>query len=267
MKSRLEKLNSFWATSLERWAIPDSFTKAKGLEPFALDPLLFYPDFSRAQTPTVREVREALERLDPSDRSLLDVGAGAGGISLLLNQTFSHLTALDASQEMLAHLKIAADTLQIPHQKLTTLTSKWPTSQPISAAVVVCANVLYNISSPVEFISALIDSSTAQVVIEVTAMHPHFSAREIWTKFHHYERPIDPNYEIIVEIVRALGFEPKIDRWERPRGDFRDPTELSRIAARACVTKDHYEELSHFLSLNPPAPTAVISISFKSHRS
>ena len=265
-RSQLANLEAQWASELSDWAIPDEFLAKSNDSPFQLHPETFKPDPKRRDTPSMQMAAEALLGLPESERSLLDVGCAAGGTSLILLPPAISLIAWDQSEIMLGALRENAKELEIAPEAITTVNSSWPPSTSVSASVVTCANVLYNVATPFSFISALIDAATYHVVIELTARHPHFSVNPIWEHFHSYRRPIQPSYHEIIKMVELMGYQPKVNTWERNQLEADDSAVIGSIAQRACLAPAQFDDLANYLNQYPLAPTTVVAISFSTSR-
>ena len=255
----LGRLEEDWAGALADWAVPERFLTRVPSSPFELSPSSFKPDRARLETPTLRWLAEELSGLPEGRRTLLDVGSGAGGTSLMLWPVAEHITAVDQSSDMLAALRGNAAELGIPSDALTTLNSRWPATEPPSASVAVCANVLYNVASPVAFLRALLEATTHAVVVEITERHPHYGVNPLWLRFHGYQRPTQPSAEAIGAMLRLLGYEPEVARWERRGADPDDPEEVARLARRACIPEERWGEVGAYLREQSPAPTEVVA--------
>ncbi len=261
--SALEALQDAWADALAKWAIPEEYIERIDQNPFELLPESFVPDLARRDTPSMRAAISALSELEPGTRSLLDVGCASGGTSLILFPPAEHLIAVDQSPQMLDRLRENAAALGIANSSIEIINSAWPTATAATAPVVTCANVLYNVSAPIPFIEALIGASTYAVVIELTARHPHFSANPIWKYFYGYRRPIEPNYQTVIEMIKLLGYDPAVETWHRNGLDLNDEAGLTRLARRSCIPQSQLGELRNYLKEHPIEPTEVVSITFR----
>ncbi len=257
------ELEARWAESLAQWAIPEEYLAEVQESPFRLSPEAFTPDLSRRETPSMQFAIEALSELAPGDRSLLDVGCASGGTSLILFPPAERLIAIDQSAEMLEQLIKNAAALGVEASAIQVVNSAWPTDPLPRASVVTCANVLYNVASPLRFIQGLIDAADHAVVIEITARHPHYSANPIWWHFYHYQRPVEPGYEMVAEILKHLGYQPTISKWQRDALDPNDDLALARLAQRCCIPPSRLAELKSYLEQNPLLPTEVVSMAFR----
>lgn len=262
-EAELQRLEEEWAAALADWAVPERFLAQVPTSPFELSPSSFKPDPARLGTPTLRWLAEELERLPEGERTLLDVGSGAGGTSLMLWPTAERITALDQSEQMLAAVRDNAAELGIPAEALKTVNSRWPAPEAPSASVVVCANVLYNVPTPVAFLRALIESATGAVVVEITERHPHFGVNPLWLRFNGYQRPSQPSAEAVGAMLRLLGHEPEVARWERRAADPDDPEEVGRLARRACIPEERWAEVGAYLREEPLQPTEVVAFKIR----
>lgn len=250
------ELCSRWGSVLETWSIPEEILKSARESPWKLLPQKFGPTEDRANSPTVAKVRELLRRDGSgSARELLDVGSGAGGFSLLLLDEISKLTAVDVNAEMLQHLREGFERLAPDNVELQTYHGSWidVSDSLLPADVVLCANVLYNVSDPCGFIRALDSKAKIGVVIEIHERHPHSIANEAWKYFWGLDRPSGPTGEELFEIVQALGFGAQSLIFHRDSSDRKilDDEFVASIRQRICLDETREIEIKKFLAQHP----------------
>lgn len=245
-----------WGNSLAEWAIPEEIVQRTARSPWALRPEKFAPTSSRTLTPTVGKVAELLVAVeDPNPRSLIDVGCGAGGVSLLLLAMIDSLIVVDESKAMLEALKANLDASINKEITFRAIEGRWPDVAPDAgnAQVIVCANVLYNVPRPCEFIEALNNAAKSAVVIELHEQHPHSVANDAWKYFWNIDRPRGPSGFDLFQIVEAMGYSPQTDTFYRDSPGSRplDDDLIESIAQRICLDKTREIELRKFLEGNP----------------
>ncbi len=245
-----------WERSLADWAIPAEILDQASISPWRLKPESFAPSALRAKSPTVMKIRELLKRAaEPELRSLIDVGCGAGGISLALLDEVTSITAVDVSGEMLESYRRRYDEAGEPQVTLNLIQGSWlsVTQASGSAGVVVCANVLYNVPNPCEFITKLNDAALIGVVIEIHENHPHSVANPAWKHFWNIDRPEEPTASQLVEIVKSLGINPETSSFLRDSEETRplDVDLVESIRQRICLDASRDPEIREFLNDNP----------------
>ncbi len=256
MNESLQKLEHQWALELEQWAIPTYTTDKLEESPFTLVPNAFEPDDSRLSTPTMQN---ALEILKKPGSSLLDVGAAAGGTSLILIPPATHVTAVDQNPQMLEQLLANAKARDISPDKVLTIHSNWPCETEVRATVVINANVLYNVAHPIKFISALYGAAQTRLIIELTSHHPHHNLNEAYLTLHDFKRPEGPTYLNILDIISALGYSFKTEIWERDMG-IRLGGDIEHLARRASIPQVRLPEFTEFLEKHPLKRSQVVTI-------
>jgi SAM-dependent methyltransferase len=196
-----------WRAALEEWGIPQAILAQAPENPWRLPVERF---LAVAGAPLSVSHRRALEAL-PGDGRVIDVGAGGGAMSRPLADAGAHVVAVDTSEEMLAASGAA-----------TTVLGRWPDVASVAgvADVVVCGHVLYNCPDLVPFLRALGAAARRRVVVEITGLHPRAGDEEraLWRHFWQLERPRGPGWEDVVAVLREIGVEPEVERWERRRG-------------------------------------------------
>jgi SAM-dependent methyltransferase len=214
-----------WRTALEAWAIPEDILAQAPENPWRLPVEPF----------------RALEAL-PAGGRVLDVGAGGGAMSRPLGAAGAHVVAVDPAEDMLEVSGAGSRVL-----------GRWPevAEQAGVADVVVCGHVLYNCPDLVPFVDALAAAARRRVVIEITDAHPRVSPEEhvLWRHFWQIERPHGPGWEDAVAVLREIGVEPTVERWERRRSfAFRSRDDLvAGFRRRLCLTADRDPEVLDLL--------------------
>lgn len=246
-----------WERALAGWAIPEEILSQASSSPWKLSPERFGPSDARAATPTVLKIKELLDGpVEPAMKSVMDVGCGAGGISLLILDHASSVTAVDVSEEMLAAFKSRFELIGKRGVALSLVSGSWPdvAGRAGTAGVVVCANVLFNVRNPCEFIAKLNDAATIGVVIEVHERHPHSVANAAWKHFWNLDRPSEPTGEQLVEIITSLGISPQSSTFLREPGEavrLVDDELVESIRQRICLGASRDSEIRDFLFENP----------------
>jgi SAM-dependent methyltransferase len=215
-----------WRTELEGWGIPEAILAQAPESPWRLP---VEPFLAVADAPLSPSHRRGLEALPPGGR-VLDVGAGGGAMSRPLAAAGAEVVAVDSAEDMLEVSGAA-----------TRVLGRWPdaAAEAGAADVVVCGHVLYNSPDLVPFLLALDSAARHRVVIEITDAHPRVSPEEyaLWRHFWQVERPQGPRWEDAVAVLRELGIEPAVVRWQRRRGfAFRNRDDLvATFRRRLCL--------------------------------
>lgn len=246
-----------WKQALDGWAIPEEILSQASSSPWKLSPERFGPSDSRAATPTVLKIKELLDgQADPLLKSVMDVGCGAGGVSLLILDHTSSITAVDVSQEMLEAFKSRFELVGRQGVALKLVSGSWPkvAGQAGRAGVVVCANVIFNVQNPCEFIAKLNEVAQVGVVIELHERHPHSVANAAWKHFWNLDRPSEPTGEQLEEIIKSLGISPRSSTFLRETYEAVRPVDdelVESIRQRICLDASRDAEIREFLMENP----------------
>lgn len=195
---------------------------------------MFRADPTRTDDPVLTTL---LGIVEPGD-TWLDVGAGAGRfalpIALALASSGGSGIALDASVSMLE----AARELAAEHgiENLRTIEGRWPMDAdtataagvgPRSADVVLIAHVGYDVEAIGPFVDAIEAAARRELVAVLMDQMPASAADAFWPPVHGEARTPLPALTDFVELLRARGRRPTIERVtdERRRFDSRDSVE------------------------------------------
>jgi SAM-dependent methyltransferase len=221
-----------WRDELAAWAIPGHITAAASESPWVLPRQVFARRADRlVAEPAGPSYEHAWEALAPAG-TVLDVGSGAGAASLPLAPRTSKVTAVDSDAEMLALLTERAAAIGLAAD---TVTGRWPDVAPKVpvADVVTCHHVLYNAPDLGPFVEALTSHAQRRVVAETAARHPLTSLNPLWLRFHGLVRPERPTAADLLEILDAMGLQPRHTEWNRPaQADYRSFAELVDVTRR-----------------------------------
>jgi Methyltransferase domain len=137
-------------------------------------------------------------------RTLIDVGAGIGHLSVALTERLQWVKAVEPSQGMRNH---------IPHRSnLTVIPSHWQSAEAGQADLVICVHVLYSIPDPVNFIEKLETAATERVFIMMRDS-PHTHPAE------HLAAPgkvQPPQLRECFMLLRQIGIAPDVAMFTHP---------------------------------------------------
>jgi SAM-dependent methyltransferase len=255
-----------WAQALADWALPEDILARAPASPWAHPPALFRhePERDAAPPEPTPSERRALEALGAGG-SVLDVGCGGGRSSIPLVPPATELVGVDENPVMLRQFAEAAAAAGVPHQ---TVEGRWPDVAPEAptADVVVCHHVVYNVAAIEPFLHALTEHARRRVVVELPDRHPQSSLNGLWVRFWALVRPSEPTGDQFVEVVRSCGYEPTVDRIDRPA---RRTTQLPReeqvafVRQRLCLTADRDPDVEAAMADGfDLAPVRVLTVSW-----
>ncbi|MFB9906352.1 class I SAM-dependent methyltransferase [Allokutzneria oryzae] len=227
-----------WRESLAAWAIPPEIRAEES--PWVLPREVFVRRADRQlERREGASLRLAEEAIGPSGGTVLDIGAAAGAASLPLRGA-TEITAVDGDAELLAEFSRRADGAR-------TVLGHWPAvaASCTVADVVVCHHVAYNVPDLAPFVAALTAHARRLVVLETAERHPLTALNPLWRHFHGVERPSGPTADDLVDCLRELGIEPRVDRWRRAPAaehpDFAALVEATR--RRLCLPPSRLSEV------------------------
>lgn len=242
-----------WADALAAWAIPPALQAAAPEPPWAPPEEVYR-----------RRAEEALRRVvDPDDRSraaaldalrdssgrasVLDVGAGAGAAGLALAPPAAVLTAVDRNPRLLAAFEAAVATAHARGVPFVghALEGRWPDlADKVEAHdVVVSHHVLYDVPDIAPFLRALTVHARRRVVVEITERHPLAWMNPLWEQFHGIARPERPTADDALRVLRDLGAEPRVERWQRSWERRSLAESVARARRNLCVSANRDPEI------------------------
>jgi SAM-dependent methyltransferase len=252
MPSALER----WSEQLAEWSIPDHILAGAPESPWVLSREVFVRRADRQlaapHTPTHAAVLDALAGAG----TVLDVGAGAGAASLPCARAITQVTAVDTDGGLLAEFGARAP---VAHRLVE---GRWPDVAAAPADVVVCANVLYNVSDLPSFVTALTGHARRRVVVEIAGAHPLTTLNPLWRHFHGVARPAGPTAEDALAALCELGVDPVVGRWHKtvsPR-PFDELVDVTR--KRLCLPAERAGEVAERLRGPRPSSRSMMTLSW-----
>lgn len=235
-----------WRDELAAWAIDPEILAAAPESPYTLSPAQFRAAdrgaYDAGDVPARERAKEALR----GGGTVLDVGCGAGAAALALVPPASGLTGVDEQPDMLAAFAAAAAERGIG---VRTVQGRWPdvAGEVGEADVVVCHHVLYNVSEIEPFVLALHAHARRRVVLELTATHPWAPVGPLWQRAHGQPRPAGPTAELAAQVLRELGIDPHVERFERPARSRPWPEEVASMRRRLCLPAERDDEVGGWM--------------------
>ena len=193
---------------------------------------LFRADPNRTDEPAL----EVLRSLVRPGETWLDIGAGAGRYALpiaaALAPSGGSVIALDASRGMLEGLREIAAEHGIGN--VSVIEGRWPPDDPgaFRADVSLIAHVSYDIEAIGAFVAAMEAATRRLGVAVLMERQPSSVADVCWPPVHGEARVSLPALPDFVELLAAMGREPKVRRLEREPRRFGDRAELEGFLRR-----------------------------------
>ncbi len=234
-------------TAAARWA---ELQSARGIPPEILaaaesSPWCFAAaDFAVPQQPVPTPSRQAGLALLAAGGTVLDVGCGGGVAAFALVPAATRLTGVDQQTDMLASFAATATARGVPHRGVL---GRWPDCAQAAgrADVVVSHHVLHNVVELPPFLRALTAAAHRGVVVEMLAEHPMAWLDPLWERFHDLHRPPSASTDDAVAVLREIGVEPTVTRWERTSAPRHDPAWVTR---RLCLPSARTAEVAAALA-------------------
>ncbi len=248
-----------WARQMADWAIPDEILGSAPRRPF-----VFSPEIFAAPEPGTFERslsnRRAAEALGDGG-SVLDVGCGGGAAAFAVAPPATEVIGTDRQADMLDLFAATARGRGIPS---VVHAGSWPevAGEVPVADVVVCHNVLYNVTDIPSFVAALNAHARRRVVIEITPKHPQDRRRMLWRHFWNLERPHEPTAATAVEAIAEAGLDPVAEESllpEDPRAAARREFEGPQWCRNLCLPPEREPEVAALIA-GAPFPRERVTI-------
>jgi SAM-dependent methyltransferase len=245
-----------WAALMAARAVPDEILAHAPASPYRQDPERFRPAADPPETPSRRAAVAVLAA--STDRTVLDVGCGAGAASLALVGEARHVVGVDPASDMLAAFVGACLEWGMPYQGVL---GSWPEALADSgtADLVLCHHVGYDTDDLAAFAAGLGAAARVGVVMELHAHHPQAWLDPFWERFHGVHRPAPPTADDALAVLTELGIEPEVERWTAgPRPVEAPDVRAARVTRRLCLPPERVGEVAEALATHdgPTAPPA-----------
>ena len=175
-----------------RWELPPSDHWLKSAERFKADP-------RRTDDLLVDRLLEHVE----SHQTVLDVGGGAGRLTLPLALRCRHVTVVEPSPGMASALLQQTEEYGIHNVSL--VRSRWEDAEVERADVAMSAHVLYVVRDVELFLRKLESHAADRVIIVVYKAHPMAQVYPLWKRIHGEERLPMPCLPQLEEVLVELG--------------------------------------------------------------
>jgi len=146
-----------------------------------------------------------LDLLEPwllPQRTLIDVGAGAGRYAAPLAERLDWVTAVEPSQGM--------RDLIPERDNMTVIATDWEHAEPAPADLVICCHVLYGVSDAPAFIAKLEAAATERVFIQLRFGQLHTASDPVWELMTGAARARQPEFADLWNLLNQLGIEAAV---------------------------------------------------------
>ena len=202
-------------------ALPDSW------EPFAER---FRPDLNIEDPLAQRLLREI-----SLDHTVLDVGAGAGRISLPISMQCRSIVAVEPSASMRSILKEEAE--RINAHNIVLVPCRWEDASVVPTDIVLCIQVLHTVSDIVPFVRKLQKNALKKVFVVLHENPPYTQANPLWPEVHGQPRLKLPSIMEFIQVLWEIGIYPDLEMLspQEPRGFASPDSALQQMRPRLLV--------------------------------
>lgn len=152
-------------------------------------------------------IREVIRRME-FEEEIIEIGGGAGRVGLPLVLRGKSLRNVEPSAAMREQFRHAVRQNQI--ENAVAIASTWPLNEPISADLVVTADVTYFISEIEPFLRAMHDSARRRAfILTWTVPPPNINAELFQLAFGEAQAP-SPSYRELLPVLWELDIVPDV---------------------------------------------------------
>ena len=171
------------------------------------------------------------------------------------------MTGTDRQSDM---LKLFAFTAERRGVAASVHEGSWPdvASEVPVADVVVCHNVLYNVTDIAPFVAALDIRARRRVVIEVTPKHPQDRRRKLWRHCWNLERPREPTAADAIAAIAQAGLNAVAEEFTLSEARFasrRTDLEAAYWCRQMCLPSEREAEVATMMA-DAPFPREQVTI-------
>ena len=183
----------------------------------------FKADPRRTNDPVLNAL---LDLVQPGE-TWLDIGAGAGRLSLPIALKAKEVIALDASKGMLEILRECMSEYAVPNVRI--VESRWPAADAPNADVALIAGVGNDIEEMGAFLDAM-EASASRLCVAIQPSRPPASfAYPFWPRIHGVERVALPSLPELLALLLARGRIFDVRLFPRPAQSYDSFETLQRM--------------------------------------
>lgn len=162
---------------------------------------------SDARRPLEPNLEVLASYVEPDD-IVVDVGGGAGRLSLPLALRCRETVVVDPSAAMLAGLESNAARAGIGNTRA--MLSEWPMADPPRGTVALVNHVTYLTRDIVPFLAGLTDAAARRVLLTVGDPPPPSLGAPLFRLVHDEELEVVPGHAELVAVLREMGADPEV---------------------------------------------------------
>jgi SAM-dependent methyltransferase len=158
---------------------------------------------------------QRVRREATAEKTLLDVGAGAGRFAVALAPLVRLVYAVEPNGSMLEFLRREAEEQGVSN--ITVIQTTWEAAPAdLRADLVICSHVLYPIREVVPFVEKLRAATLGTCYIYMRANHFDELTAPVWRHFHGSERALPPSYIHLLDVLFEMGIYANVEIVKTP---------------------------------------------------
>jgi SAM-dependent methyltransferase len=161
------------------------------------------PSYARSTRARADEFLDVLAPYLSRQKTLIDVGAGAGRHALPLAERLEWVTAIEPSEGMRAQIPL--------RDNMTVVASTWEDAAVAPADLLICCHVMYGVEEPVPFIAKMERSARERIFLmlrEEPLRHPAVVVRE---RLLGEKEPRLPRFTDLFMLLIQIGIAPDVN--------------------------------------------------------
>jgi SAM-dependent methyltransferase len=158
--------------------------------------------FARTTQARSDEFLQVLEPYLAPDRTLIDVGAGAGRHAAPIAERVEWVTAVEPSEGMRAQIP--------PRDNMTVVASTWEDAEVAAADLVICSHVLYGVADPVPFLAKMNRAARERVFVLMRETELPHAGAEIRRRTFGDAGPRMPRFSDLFMLLLQMGMAPDV---------------------------------------------------------
>lgn len=158
--------------------------------------------YARSTQSRADDFLRVLESYLSPQKTLIDVGAGAGRHATPLAERLEWVTVIEPSEGMRSHIP--------PRDNMTVIASTWEDAEVAPADLVICSHVMYGVADPVAFLQKLQRAARERVFVMMRESDLPHPAAELRRRLAGDAGPRLPRFSELFMLLVQMGIAPDV---------------------------------------------------------